>query len=182
MDNFQNNPVLVSIFQEVEQIIGKETYDLWFKAAGFSFDNNLLTVTIPNAAWEKVIHDRYESILKDAFLKHTGTQITVTYNIAVVETPRPSISNEKDVIPAVEPTPATTQTINPFLSHFNPGYTFDNFIETPSNRFAYKAAQAVVSSYRKGRISAKNSSDGSSSGSSSVIGSVISRLMMPIRE
>ena len=144
MDNFQNNPVLVSIFQEVEQIIGKETYDLWFKSAGFSFDNNLLTVTIPNAAWEKVIHDRYESILKDAFLKHTGTQITVTYNIAVMETPRPSISNEKDVIPAVEPTPATTQTINPFLSHFNPGYTFDNFIETPSNRFAYKAAQAVV--------------------------------------
>ena len=37
MDNFQNNPVLLSIFQEVEQIIGKETYDLWFKTADFAF-------------------------------------------------------------------------------------------------------------------------------------------------
>ena len=145
MDNFQLNPTLTSIFQEVEQIIGKETYDLWFKTAEFSFENNLLTVTIPNAIWGKTIQDRYESILKDAFLKHTGAPITVEYHIAVADTPAPSISNERDVIPAVEPAPATTQTISPFLSRFNPNYTFDNFIESPSNRFAYKAAQAVVS-------------------------------------
>ena len=144
MDNFQNNPVLVSIFQEVEQIIGKETYDLWFKTANFSFENNLLTVTIPNAIWGKTIQERYESILKDAFLKHVGAPITVEYHIAVADKPVPSISNENDVIPAVEPTPATTQTISPFLSRFNPNYTFDNFIESPSNKFAYKAAQAVV--------------------------------------
>ncbi len=144
MDNFQLNPILASIFQEVEQIIGKETYDLWFKTADFAFENNLLTVTIPNAIWGKTIQDRYESILKDAFLKHTGTPITVEYHIAVADTPVPSISNERDVIPAVEPSPATTQTISPFLSRFNPSYTFDNFIESPSNKFAYKAAQAVV--------------------------------------
>lgn len=144
MDNFQNNPVLLSIFQEVEQIIGKETYDLWFKTANFAFDNNILTVTIPNAIWGKTIEERYESILKDAFLKHTGTQITIKYNITVAEGPVPSISSAQDVLPAVEPTPVTTQTINPFLSRFNSNYTFDNFIETPSNRFAYKAAQAVV--------------------------------------
>ncbi len=144
MDNFQNNPVLLSIFQEVEQIIGKETYDLWFKTADFAFENNLLTVTIPNAIWGKTIKDRYESILKDAFLKHVGVQITVEYHIAQVEKQTPSISNERDVIPAIEPTPVTTQTISPFLLRFNPNYTFDNFIESPSNRFACKAAQAVV--------------------------------------
>ncbi len=144
MDNFQLNPALAGIFQEVEQIIGKETYDLWFKTAAFSFENNLLTVTIPNAIWGKTIQDRYESILKDAFLKHTGSPITVEYRVEVTEAPKPSISNERDVLPAVEPAPATTQTISPFLSRFNPSYTFDNFIESPSNKFAYKAAQAVV--------------------------------------
>ena len=144
MDNFQNNPVLLSIFQEVEQIIGKETYDLWFKTANLSFDNNILTITIPNATWGKTIEERYESILKDAFLKHTATPITVKYNIEVADTPRISIVNENDVLPSVEQTTTPTQTINPFLSRFNSNYTFDNFIETPSNRFAYKAAQAVV--------------------------------------
>lgn len=144
MDNFQNNPVLLSIFQEVEQIIGKETYDLWFKTADFAFNNNLLTVTIPNAIWGKTIQERYESILKDAFLKHTGTPIEIEYRISVTETPKPSISNENDVLPSVETVSHTPETVNPFLSCFNPNYTFDNFIESPSNRFAYKAAQAVV--------------------------------------
>lgn len=143
MDNFQNNPVLLSIFQEVEQIIGKETYDLWFKTANFAFNNNVLTVTIPNAIWGKTIQDRYESILKDAFLKHMGTQIAVEYNIAVADTPVPSISSAQDVLPSIE-TSQTVNAVNPFLSRFNPNYTFDNFIESPSNRFAYKAAQAVV--------------------------------------
>lgn len=145
MDNFQNNPVLLSIFQEVEQIIGKETYDLWFKTADFAFDNNILTVTIPNSIWGKTIKDRYEHILKDAFLKHIGSAITVEYNIATVDTPTHSISSAQDVLPSVEAIEPPTNTVSPFLSRFNPNYTFDNFIESPSNRFAYKAAQAVVS-------------------------------------
>ncbi len=144
MDNFQNNPVLLSIFQEVEQIIGKETYDLWFKTADFAFENNVLTVTIPNAIWGKTIKERYESILKDAFLKHTGTQIEIVYNIATVDTPAPAISSAQDVLPSIEPVQQPTNIVSPFLSRFNPDYTFDNFIESPSNKFAYKAAQAVV--------------------------------------
>ena len=144
MDNFQNNPVLLSIFQEVEQIIGKETYDLWFKTADFAFENNVLTVTIPNAIWGKTIKERYESILKDAFLKHTGTQIEIIYNIATVDTPAPAISSAQDVLPSIEPVQQPTNIVSPFLSRFNPDYTFDNFIESPSNKFAYKAAQAVV--------------------------------------
>jgi chromosomal replication initiator protein len=143
VDNLQNNPVLLSIFQEVEQIIGKETYDLWFKTADFTFNNNLLTVTIPNAIWGKTIQDRYESILKDAFLKHVGTPIEVEYNIAVTQKPSPSISSAQDVLPSVA-TPEPVTVVSPFLSRFNPNYTFDNFIESPSNKFAYKAAQAVV--------------------------------------
>ena len=143
MDNFQNNPALTSIFQEVEQIIGKETYDLWFKTADFSFENNVLTVTIPNAIWGKTIQERYESILKDAFLKHMGTAITIEYHISSPENTGASISSAQDVFPSIQ-TPEPSITINPFLSRFNPNYTFDNFIESPSNRFACKAAQAVV--------------------------------------
>lgn len=143
MDNFQTNPALTTVFQEVEQIIGKETYDLWFKTADFTFQDNTLTVTIPNAIWGKTIQDRYETIIKDAFLKHMGVPIGVTYHIEVPREPAPSISSAQDVLPSVQAA-APTVAPSPFLSRFNPNYTFDNFIESPSNRFAYKAAQAVV--------------------------------------
>ena len=144
MDNFQNNPSLLPIFQEVEQIIGKETYDLWFKTADFVFNSPLLTVTIPNAIWGKTIQNRYENIIKDAFLKHLGVSITIEYNIAATVANTSSISSAQDVLPVIEEI-TTVNIPNPFLSRFNPNYTFDNFIESPSNRFAYKAAQAVVS-------------------------------------
>lgn len=143
MDNFQLDAPLVPVFQEVEQIIGKETYELWFKAAGFVLNQTVLTVTTPNETWGQTIHSRYEKIITDVFLKQTGTVITVEYKVDTTPgNTAPSIVTERDVeteIPSV-----FTKVINPFAARFNPHYTFDNFIESPSNRFAYKAAQAVV--------------------------------------
>ena len=134
---------LLPIFQEVEQIIGKETYDLWFKTAAFALEGNVLTVTIPNATWGQTLQSRYEKIVTDAFLKHTGLNIKVEYHVDTTPATTPSISSAQDVISSV-PQPFVP-TVNPFAARFNPNYTFDNFIESPSNRFAYKAAQAVVS-------------------------------------
>ena len=143
VDNFQLDSALLPIFQEVEQIIGKETYDLWFKAAGFVLEGTVLRVTIPNATWGQTIQSRYENIIKDAFLKHTGATITVQYTVDTTPaTVTPAIVSAQDVISSV-PQPVT-HTVNPFAARFNPNYTFDNFIESPANRFAYKAAQAVV--------------------------------------
>ena len=143
MDNCQNNPLLLAVFQEVEQIIGKETFDLWFKPAEFTFENSVLTVHIPNAIWGKTLQERYERIVIDTFLKQTGQAIEVRYQIDAPDTPVTPIASELDVRPAVVD-PAPTASSNPFADRFNPEYTFDNFIESTSNRFAYKAAQAVV--------------------------------------
>ncbi len=142
MDNFQLDSALLPIFQEVEQVIGKETYDLWFKAARFSLNGTMLTVTTPNATWGQTLKSRYEQIITDVFLKHTGHTITVEYAVDATPVTAPTIVSAKDVLPAV-PQPFTP-VVNPFAARFNPNYTFDNFIESPSNRFAYKAAQAVV--------------------------------------
>lgn len=135
MDNLQLPAELAPIFQEIEQIIGKETYDLWFKSAGFSFQENTLCIAIPNATWGQTIQTRYEKIIQDAFLKHTGQIITVQYQIVnAPETPKPVVFPPTEVAPVY----------NPLAERFNPDYTFEKFIESPSNRFAYKAAQAVV--------------------------------------
>lgn len=144
MDHTQLDPALLPIFQEIEQIIGKETYDLWFKPADFTFDGTVLTVATPNAIWGKTLKDRYDRILTDVFLKHTGTVITIQYQVDTnVQTP--VVSSAKDVLAETGYQPQPVLAVNPLAARFNPNYTFDNFIESPSNRFAYKAAQAVVS-------------------------------------
>ncbi len=144
MDHTQLSPSLIPIFEEVEQIIGKETYDLWFKPAGFVLNGTVLTVSTPNAIWNKTLQERYHTIITDAFLKHTGTAITIQYQVDTT-VPTHSVSSAKDVFIETGSAPASPVTVNPLAARFNPNYTFDNFIESPSNRFAYKAAQAVVS-------------------------------------
>ena len=47
--------------------------------------------------------------------------------------------------PARAPQPATVAQ-PPIQNHFNPRYTFDNFVIGPSNRFAHAAAEAVAES------------------------------------
>jgi len=133
VDNLQNNPILIPIFQEVEQIIGKDTYELWFKEALFDYQAPLLTITLPNAVWQKTIQERYERIVADAFLKHLGTEIQVTYKI------KDTISTSTNLQQFFKP----QQPVNPFAQRLNSDFTFENFIESPSNRFACKAAEAI---------------------------------------
>ncbi len=143
VDNLQAYPLLVPIFQDIENIIGKDTYDMWLRPARFSYEGTVLTISLPNQFWGKTIRERYQHIITDAFLKHLGAEISVVYDVAAQE-PAPAVSSAQDVIPA-RPVPAAPAIKkNPFPSRLNSSYTFANFIESPSNRFAYKAAEAVV--------------------------------------
>ncbi len=148
MDNLQAYPQLVPVFQDIENIIGKDTYDMWLRPASFEYDGATLTLSLPNQFWGKTIRERYQHIIMDAFLKHLGAEITVVYNVAPQE-PAPVINSAQDVIaaaPVSAPAQPAFQTAvkNPFPSRLNSSYTFDNFIESPSNRFAYKAAEAAA--------------------------------------
>ena len=142
VDNLQDYPQLVPVFQDIETIIGKDTYDMWLRPAQFAYDGTTLTISLPNQFWGKTIRERYEHIIKDAFLKHLGAELAVVYEVSA-QPPAPSINSAQDVIP-VRPEAAPVLPKNPFSARLNSAYTFDNFIESPSNRFAYKAAEAVV--------------------------------------
>lgn len=138
MENFQENPILSPILQEVEHIIGKDAYELWFKTAQFTYKQPFLTITIPNAVWGKTIQERYQAVIKDTFLKHTGTDIQIIYQI--IQTENPVVTDARQVVTSVT---APVSTVNPFAARLNSEYTFENFIESPSNRFACKAAETV---------------------------------------
>lgn len=141
VDNLAAFPQLVPVFKDIETIIGKDTYDMWLRPAQFVFEENTLTISLPNQFWGKTIRERYQHIITDAFLKHLGIEINIVYNVTQQAT-APIVTSAQDVIPVHTPKPAIKK--NTFQSRLNSSYTFDNFIESPSNRFAYKAAEAVV--------------------------------------
>ena len=142
MENLQAYPHLIPVFQDIESIIGKAPYDMWLRPAQFTYADNQLTITLPNQFWGNTIRERYETIIKDAFLKHLGVEITIIYQ-ETAQKAAPVINSAQDVIPVYTPQ-NTVLKKNTFPSRLNSSYTFDNFIESPSNRFAYKAAEAVV--------------------------------------
>ena len=142
MDSLTNNEILTPIFTELETILGKDTYDMWLRPASFVLEGQTLSITLPNQVWQKTIQNRYEHIIKDAVLKHTGLEITVSYIIKEVKDSLQNVLQSIQAQPAAPVAPVINR--NPFPSRLNSSYRFDNFIESPSNRFAYKAAQAVV--------------------------------------
>lgn len=147
MDNLTDTPQFAPVFQEIETILGKGSYDMWLRPASFAYANRILTVQLPNQFWGKTIKDRYENIIKDAFLKHLGEEITLTYIIQENKDGGAPVSQVPSAPAFTGPVFAAPQSAprrNPFPSRLNSSYTFDNFIESPSNRFAYKAAEAVV--------------------------------------
>ena len=141
MENTTLHPELAPVFQDIETIIGKDTYDMWLRPVHFTYENNTLKLSLPNQFWGQTIRERYQHIITDSFLKHLGVNITIIYQVSE-EKPTPVISNAKDVWD-VSPTPQVVKK-NLFISRLNSSYTFKNFIESPSNRFAYKAAQAAA--------------------------------------
>lgn len=139
MDELTSSDTLQTVFSELETILGKDTFDMWLKPAVFSIEGEALTIQLPNQFWCNTIKTRYEHIITDSFLKHTGSTITVHYIIKEL----PPASQKPQTVQIQKQTPAIRK--NPFISRLNSSYTFDNFIESPSNRFAYKAGEAVVS-------------------------------------
>lgn len=132
VDYIQDNAFLLPIFQELEKLMDKD-YEIWIKPLRFSYTEPILTVTTPNEVWKKEVEKRFQSIITDLFLKHTGTAVKIVYTIS--EQP----STTTDFIPV---TPV--KQVNPFANRLDPEYTFNTFVESSSNRFAYRASMAVA--------------------------------------
>lgn len=151
MDNIEKYPELLPVFQDLQRFIKPAEYELWIRPLDFVYENNILTIVVPAQTWQDTISKRYEGILHDLFLQRLGNTVTIQYKIQPQEEHKP-ILTDKDVISAtqntdfaVERAPVTETTpSNLFISRLNASFTFENFIESPSNRFARQSAEAVV--------------------------------------
>ena len=141
MENFSSGDILASILQQLETKIGKDLYEMWFSPTALQLDANRMTITVPNDYWLKTIQSRYEETIKEIFFASQNTALDITY---VIKQNTDPVQKVLDVINEKPVQPVNAAPRNPFPSRLNAIYRFDNFIESPSNRFAYKLAQAVA--------------------------------------
>ena len=118
MDTLSTGETLAPVFTEIETILGKDTYDMWLRPASFGFEGQTLTIQLPNQFWQKTIQSRYEHIIKDAFLKHTGLEITVSYIIKEIKDPVQTVLQSTPIPSAVQ-TAAPVIQKSPFPARLN---------------------------------------------------------------
>jgi chromosomal replication initiator protein len=120
-----------------EHLSGPAVQTFMSSAKPVSYEENMLTIEVPNIFSKEWMKDKCEPIIREK-LPELDYSVIFEY---IISKPEP-INNEQLSIfkPVMKPNR------NP---QFNPKYTFDNFIVGHNNRFAYAAAQAVVKSPAK---------------------------------
>lgn len=139
MENFNINEIWANLLIFLENKLSKDICEMWIKPMKpLSFDNGIFKIELPNEVWLRKIKERYETQILQGLNQLINEPLTLEYVLPVITKPavphfiEPEVFEEKPKV------------INSFINHLNSYFTFDGFIEGPSNRFAYKAAQAVV--------------------------------------
>ncbi len=138
VENLNINEIWATLLKKLENSLGKDVCEMWIKPMKIiSFNGGILKIELPSEVWLKTIKDRYENSLLEALTEILNTTFSIEYTITSKEDP------SRDDYHSL-PETYSYQSRNPFINKLNSYFTFEGFIEGPSNRFAYKASEAVV--------------------------------------
>ena len=130
--NLNISEIWADFLKNIEQTLGKDTTEMWIKPMKLlSFNDNVLKIELPSESWLYAVENRFKNDILQAFTVIINSNFSIDYIICAKE----------EIIPLPEIHEPLENSSNKTL---NPYYTFEGFIEGPSNRFAYKASQLVV--------------------------------------
>jgi chromosomal replication initiator protein len=140
-----------AVLGEMEVTISRASFNTWFQnSQPLTFENNTLTVGVPNIFTKKQMEDKYRDRIEQVLVKHGYEIENIVYKIyaPIKSTPGHS-SLVLDSLSMPTPThsadtPATTLATGSTSLALNQKYTFDTFIVGSSNELAHAACQAVV--------------------------------------
>ena len=131
------------ITAELKQYLTKPAFQTFQSSIHFvSFDNSVLSLSVPNEFSKQWFIDKAEKIVRNYFRVEHDQQIMIEYTIDknLIET-----NDDTEQLEIFnQPKKKNTSTLT-----LNPNYTFENFVAGDHNRLAYAAAQAIVKSPSK---------------------------------
>lgn len=140
----------------------EKSFDLLFdRVEPVSLINHNLTLLVPSDFYKEYIEDNYLSLLSAALKKYIGRGVKLWYSVmenkpAGKEQPiTQKIKGNENQPPKVqEAMPVTANLVNPFVapglkkvtieSNLNPNFSFENFVEGESNKYASTVAKSIA--------------------------------------
>lgn len=132
-----------SLFSELSKTVDATFYDTWCRSLDVvEIDEDLFEVPCPNEYWKNLVEPRLREPLEQAFACVTGRVPRIVFRID----DRP-VDLDLPPLPVPPPAPAAPEPRRgPQFTglKLNDQFTFDSFIEGPTNRFARSAALYVA--------------------------------------
>lgn len=129
------NDIWDAVLEYCKGKVSETGYKLWLKTVEIGgFENNSFVLIMGSAVKKKIVMEQYGSLIEEALEQVLGFKINVKYRFHQSIFDEVEDENNKE---------EEQQNNNQNVKRGNDQFTFDNFIEGPSNRFAYRAAIAV---------------------------------------
>ncbi len=129
------NDIWDAVLEYCKGKVSETGYKLWLKTVEIGgFENNSFVLIMGSAVKKKIVMEQYGSLIEEALEQVLGFKINVEYRFHQSIFDEVEDENNKE---------EEQQNNNQNVKRGNDQFTFDNFIEGPSNRFAYRAAIAV---------------------------------------
>lgn len=123
--------------------LSESGYQTFLSSATFvSFNENIVTVNVPNTFSKNWIKENCEPIIRYYFSNHSLTPPLLHYEVSPSRD-RNTASSQLDMFHAPPKSHQEGSISNHDTSIFNPKYSFDHFIVGHNNRFAHAASEAV---------------------------------------
>ncbi len=124
------------ILIELEEKVGKSSYELWFKPLKLlDFKEDLIVLEVPNRFFKEWIEENYISYLLEAFSEIASFSGQLKFKIA---------DKDKEFKKEFVQLENRTKRLASKGIFLNPRYTFESFVVGPSNQFANAAARTVA--------------------------------------
>ena len=141
----------------------ENSFDLLFdKVYPLSLVEGNLTLLVPSDFYKEYIEDNYLSLLSVSLKKYIGKGVKLWYSVSETKiqdkekttVKYKGISNQPPKIQEVRPASFSGNIVNPFVvpgikkinidSNLNAAFSFDNFVEGESNKFASTVAKTIA--------------------------------------
>ncbi len=160
MDNIKEGDIVqetASLWTSAKEIIKKDldneqTFNIWFNPIRFiSLGADTITLEVPNKFFKGWLVDRYMKQLNSGIQKATGKELKIEFVLGELV--------DEPVVPGVKKDEPKKDKLFGIFTRapqgsakeigLNSRYTFESFVEGPSNRFALAASTAVSDSPAK---------------------------------
>ena len=134
-----------NFLDNIKNEITNVSFDTWFNEEDtkfYSFNDNVMTITVNQEFIRKHINEHYLDIMTDAINKVTNSN--VTFNILLESELKQLESEEQKKQSFMDLERDGYEKQSATNANLNSNYTFETFIVGKSNKFAYKASRVIA--------------------------------------